>query len=59
MDRVIEAAREIGYRRIVLDTLYPRMAAAVSLYRAHGFEEIPAYYNNPHKDALFMEKQLD
>jgi len=30
----------------------------VSLYRAHGFEEIPAYYNNPHEDALFMEKLL-
>jgi len=58
MDRVIDAAREIGYRRIVLDTLYPRMATAVSLYRAYGFEEIPAYYNNPHEDALFMEKLL-
>ena len=58
MDRVIDAAGELGYRRIVLDTLYPRMATAVSLYRAHGFEEIPAYYKNTHKDALFMEKLL-
>ncbi len=58
MDRVIEAAREIDYQRIVLDTLYPQMAAAVNLYRVRGFEEIPAYYNNPHGDALFMEKLL-
>ena len=39
-------AKTIGYETIVLDTL-PAMKTAKSLYLAYGFEEIPAYYNNP------------
>lgn len=39
-------ARSIGYESIVLDTL-PFMGAAKALYRAYGFEKIPAYYHNP------------
>jgi len=53
----IEAARAIGYRRVVLDTL-DRMSAARKLYAAAGFREIPAYYANPIPGAQFMERVL-
>ena len=41
-------AKAIGYTSIVLDTL-PTMQAAKSLYVEYGFEEMPAYYENPGK----------
>ena len=53
----IEAARAIGYRRVVLDTL-DRMTAARALYAAAGFREISAYYPNPIPGAQFMERVL-
>ena len=53
----IEAARAIGFGRVVLDTL-DRMTAARALYAAMGFHEIPAYYTNPISGAQFMERVL-
>lgn len=46
VEQVIAAAREIGYRRLVLDTL-PQMNEAQALYRSFGFREIPRYCANP------------
>ncbi|HSD43784.1 MAG TPA: GNAT family N-acetyltransferase [Burkholderiales bacterium] len=54
---VIQAAREIGYRRLVLDTL-DRMTAARQLYAGAGFREIPAYYETPICGTRFMELML-
>ena len=54
---VIAAAREIGYRRLVLDTL-DRMTAARRLYAAAGFREIPAYYATPICGTRFMALTL-
>ncbi|HYD56960.1 MAG TPA: GNAT family N-acetyltransferase [Burkholderiales bacterium] len=54
---VIDAARVIGYRRVVLDTL-PDMKAAQKLYRSLGFRDIAAYRHNPVEGTLFFELQL-
>ena len=54
---IIDAAREIGYARMVLDTL-AHMTPAVTLYRSLGFQEIPAYYDNPIPGATYFELKL-
>jgi ribosomal protein S18 acetylase RimI-like enzyme len=54
---IIREAREIGYRRMLLDTL-PIMGDAIKLYRSLGFKEIEPYYHNPVEGALFMELEL-
>jgi len=56
---VIEAAREIGYHVIRLDTLPGKMDPAIAIYRSLGFKNIEPYYNNPVPDAAFMELLLD
>ena len=55
---VIDAAREIGYEHMRLDTLPGKMDQAIALYRSIGFREIPPYYHNPVEGALFMELAL-
>lgn len=54
---VVDAAREIGYRRLLLDTLAP-MVEARTLYASFGFHEVPAYYHNPLPGAVYMELKL-
>lgn len=54
---IIQAARDLKYRAMRLDTL-PYMKAAISLYRAAGFEPIPPYEDTPLKDTIFMELKL-
>jgi ribosomal protein S18 acetylase RimI-like enzyme len=58
IDRVVQEARQAGYRQMRLDTL-PSMSAAQALYRRLGFQEIPPYRNNPIAGAVFLELQLD
>ena len=55
---VINAARELGYQRIRLDTLPGRMDRALAMYRSLGFREIEAYYHNPVPGVTFMELLL-
>lgn len=58
IERLIEAARAIGYRKMRLDTLPGKMPNAVKLYELYGFQKIKPYYENPHEETLFMEKIL-
>lgn len=55
--RVIEAAVAAGYAEMLLDTL-PTMTGAIKLYRAAGFEEVPAYYETPIRETVFFRKVL-
>ena len=56
--RVIANAREIGYKKLRLDTVEPMMQAAVAMYRTLGFREINPYRANPIEGALYMELEL-
>jgi putative acetyltransferase len=55
---VINAAHEVGYERMRLDTLPGKMDRAIAMYRSLGFQEIDAYYHNPVAGATFMELSL-
>jgi putative acetyltransferase len=57
-ERVIAEAREIGYRRMRLDTVEPVMKDAVAMYRRLRFKEIRAYRPNPMAGTLYMELEL-
>ena len=51
---LIDEARNIGYEKMVLDTV-PSMQTAQKLYKSLGFKEIRPYRINPVKGAVFME----
>ena len=57
-ERIVADAREIGYKRLRLDTVEPVMRGAVALYRKLGFREIAPYRENPIQGALYMELEL-
>ena len=54
----IKAAKEIGYRKLMIDTL-PSMRMAVKLYRELGFTEAPNYYQTPIEGTMFLALDLE
>jgi ribosomal protein S18 acetylase RimI-like enzyme len=57
LQKAIFEAATLGYNEIVLDTS-TKLEAAVHLYKAFGFGEIPAYYHNPNEDVIYMSLDL-
>jgi ribosomal protein S18 acetylase RimI-like enzyme len=51
------AARTLGHRRVVLDTL-PGMGAAQALYESLGFEDVEPYTENPISGTRFLGLDL-
>lgn len=56
-ERLIEQARQIGYKRMMLDTL-DRMMAARTLYTSLGFVETSPYNEHPLPGTHWMELRL-
>ena len=54
---IINAAREIGYSYMKLDTV-PWMREAITLYHSLGFSDISAYRYNPIPGTVYMELKL-
>jgi GNAT superfamily N-acetyltransferase len=54
----IEAARQLGYERVRLDSHRDSMQAAIALYRRLGFVEIAAYGPDLDGAIAFFEKPL-
>ena len=57
-EHLIAEARQMGYRRMRLDTVEPVMKDAVAMYRVMGFREITPYRPNPMAGTLYMELDL-
>ena len=55
--RILDDAREIGYRHVLLDTL-PFLHSAIRLYRDMGFYEIGCYNKSPVETTIFMQYDL-
>ena len=53
----LDAARQIGYSCVLLDTLSD-MEAARALYAELGFEEIAPYYHNPIAGSHYLKVSL-
>lgn len=54
---IVAAARAIGYRRLLLDTL-AHMKSAQAVYARAGFRDTGAYYHNPIPGAVYLELPL-
>jgi GNAT superfamily N-acetyltransferase len=52
----LDETKSLGCHRLRLDS-QTKLEAAVRLYRAHGFTEIPRYNDNPRAD-IWMERTL-
>lgn len=57
VEQLCTEASQVGYRRIVLDTL-PSMEEAIQLYQSLDFQVTDPYVFNPLPGALFLEKLL-
>ena len=57
IEKIIKAAKEIGYSYMLLDTL-PFLKGAIYLYKKYGFYEIASYNNSPMNTSIYMKLDL-
>jgi ribosomal protein S18 acetylase RimI-like enzyme len=57
IETLLQEAKAIGYRRMLLDTL-PQMQAAQHLYASFGFRDVEPYYRNPIPGARYLSLEL-
>lgn len=50
-------AKNLHYKLIRLDTV-TKLQPAIALYKKNGFIETTAYYKNPLKEVVYMEKEI-
>lgn len=58
VERIVEDARDIGYKELYLDTL-PELESAVKLYKSFGFEGTGQYNDSPVEKTIFMKLSLN
>lgn len=57
VEMIINDAKKIGYKNMLLDTL-PFLEGAIHLYKKFGFYEIESYNNNPMDTLIYMKLDL-
>jgi GNAT superfamily N-acetyltransferase len=57
IDAIVGVARGLHYTEMRLDSV-ASLTSALALYRAAGFQPIPAYCENPFDDAVFLGLEL-
>lgn len=57
VSKILEDAREIGYKTILLDTL-PFLQTAKALYERMGFSESEKHNDSPMDTSIFMKMEL-
>ncbi|MFQ7523331.1 MAG: GNAT family N-acetyltransferase [Terrisporobacter sp.] len=57
IEQIIDDAKEIGYKKILLDTL-PFLKSAIHLYEKYGFYEILPYNNSPIENSIYYRLDL-
>ena len=57
LEKIIADAKNIGYKKMLLDTL-PFLKSAIKLYKGYGFYEIPQYLESPMSNAIYMQLDL-
>jgi ribosomal protein S18 acetylase RimI-like enzyme len=54
---IIDKAKELGYKRMILDTI-ATMESAVKLYSSLGFKSVDPYYDNPLENVCYFSREL-
>ncbi|MBQ9092356.1 MAG: GNAT family N-acetyltransferase [Anaerotignum sp.] len=57
LDAILQDAKEIGYKAMLLDTL-PFLKTAIEMYQRRGFYEIPCYNDSPIDSTIYMKIDL-